>query len=85
MLAGLAERSGVSRRGIARALPEERRAFAGPEAFDAVGQSLTGWESAAFIAFCGGWVLEIKRTIPTGAHGHGDFNLKGGPRRAPAD
>ena len=36
------------------------RAFAGPEAFDAVWQSLTGWESATFIALCGGSVLEIK-------------------------
>ena len=78
MLAGLAERFGVSELDIARALPEEMRAFAGPEAFDAVWQSLTGWESATFIALCGGSVLEIKGKIPAGAHGHGYFNLKGG-------
>ena len=40
MLASLAERFGVSELEVARALPDEARAFAGKDAFDTVWQGL---------------------------------------------
>lgn len=49
MLASLAERFGVSELEVARALPDEARAFAGKDAFDTVWQALTSWENATFI------------------------------------
>ena len=49
MLASLAERFGVSELEVARALPDEARAFAGKDAFDTVWQALASWENATFI------------------------------------
>ena len=49
MLASLAERFGVSELEVARALPDEARAFAGKDAFDTVWQALASLENATFI------------------------------------
>lgn len=78
MLASLAERFGVSELEVARALPDEARAFAGKDAFDTVWQALASWENATFIMAHLGSVIEIKGKIPEGRHGHGYFNLSGG-------
>ena len=78
MLASLAERFGVSELEVARALPDEARAFAGKDAFDTVWQVLASWENATFIMAHLGSVIEIKGKIPEGRHGHGYFNLSGG-------
>ena len=75
---GLAERFGVSELEVARALPDEARAFAGKDAFDTVWQALASWENATFIMAHLGSVIEIKGKIPEGRHGHGYFNLSGG-------
>ena len=77
MLASLAERFGVSELEVARALPDEARAFAGKDAFDTVWQALASWENATFIMAHLGSVIEIKGKIPEGRHGHGYFNLSG--------
>ncbi len=78
VLKGLAAECGVSELCVAHALPNEMRAFAPKEAFDAVWDGLTTWDSATFLVQHGGSVVEIKGRIPKGKHAGGYFNLVGG-------
>lgn len=78
MLTRLAEICGVSEQCAAEALPEEMRAFAAGECFDALWEEVTRWENATFIMQHGGSVVEIKGRIPAGKHGGGYFNLEHG-------
>ena len=79
MLASLAERFGVSELEVARALPDEARAFAGKDAFDTVWQVLASWENATFIMAHLGSVIEIKGKIPEGRPGTATTRASGRP------
>lgn len=77
MLGHLAASHKVSELEVARALPEEMRAFAPASALESVWDELTGWARATFIMQHLGSVLEVKSRIPAGKHMHGYFNLMG--------
>lgn len=82
MLSSLAQVFGVTERDVAHVLPEDVCRFASKEAFERIWQVLATWKKSTFIMTHRGSVLEIKGMLPTGAFGHGYYNLTGdGPLR----
>lgn len=63
---------------VAQALPSRMCAFAPKNCFISVWESLASWEKATFIVQHEGHVIELAGRIPSGAPGHGYYNLAGG-------
>ena len=75
MPANLASELGVSEAEVIRCLPEEMRVEAPTGDFEAIWNTMVGWEKVTFIARNPGAVVEVVGPLPKGAFGHGMFNL----------
>lgn len=75
MLDSLAHELEISEAEVIRGLPENMRVDAPASDFEAIWNTMTGWERVTFIARNPGAVVEVSGTLPEGKFGHGMFNL----------
>ncbi|CPR18472.1 heme utilization cystosolic carrier protein HutX [Brenneria goodwinii] len=62
---------------VVKALPEAQRTLVSGERFDQVWDAITGWGEVTLISHTADAILEFKSELPSGAHRHGYFNLRG--------
>lgn len=62
---------------VVKALPEAQRTLVAGERFDRVWDAITGWGEVTLISHTADAILEFKSELPSGAHRHGYFNLRG--------
>ena len=79
----LARELGISEADVIRSLPVEMWVEAPAGDFEALWDTMAGWEKTTFIARNEGAVVEVSGTLPGGSFGHGMFNLaeQGNPLR----
>ncbi len=75
MTGQLAKELGISEAEVTAALPEDMRARAKIEDFEAIWQAFGDWEKGTFILTGPGGIAEYSGKIPKGSFGHGMFNL----------
>lgn len=71
----LAEELGITEADVIASLPEDMRAKAKTENFEAIWNAMTGWEKTTFILANAGGIVEIAGALPKGKFMHGMFNL----------
>ncbi|PWC23715.1 heme utilization cystosolic carrier protein HutX [Brenneria nigrifluens DSM 30175 = ATCC 13028] len=62
---------------VVKALPEVQRTLVAGERFDQVWEAIAGWGEVTLISHTADAILEFKSELPSGAHRHGYFNLRG--------
>ncbi|MEC5318183.1 heme utilization cystosolic carrier protein HutX [Brenneria populi subsp. brevivirga] len=62
---------------VVKALPAAQRTLVDGERFDRIWEAITGWGEVTLISHTADAILEFKSELPSGAHRHGYFNLRG--------